>query len=76
MVSADEPQTDREYLIQIAKDLQHLNAKITGKGVICETQHDLECRVDALENWRWYILGGISLLIFLLASFGRHLDLR
>jgi len=76
MVSADAPQTDREYLIQIAKDLQHLNTKITGKGGICETQHDLECRVNALENWRWYILGGVSLLTFVLISFGRYLDLR
>lgn len=76
MVSADAPQTDRELLLQIASELRHLNAKITGKGGICETQHDLECRVVALENWRWYILGGVSLLTFVLISFGRYLDLR
>jgi hypothetical protein len=76
MASADAPQTDRELLLQIAGELRHLNAKITGKGGICETQHDLECRVDALENWRWYILGGVSLLTFVLISFGRYLDLR
>lgn len=76
MVSVDAPQTDRELLLQIASEIRHLNAKIVGPGGICDTQHDLERRVDALENWRWYIIGGASLLTFVLATFGRYLDLR
>jgi hypothetical protein len=75
MAAADTPQTDRELLLQIASEIKHLNSKIVGKGGICETQHDLECRVAALENWRWYIIGGASLLTFVLATFGRYLDL-
>ncbi len=81
MVSADSPQTDRELLLQIASELRHLNAKITGKGGICDQQHELEDRVadqekrvSALENWRWYLIG-MGTIFIILVSYGRYLDL-
>jgi hypothetical protein len=41
----------------------------------CEATKDLPARVSALESWRWYIIGGISILTFILVSFGRYIDL-
>jgi|GEM_PF-2293124 len=75
MDRADIPKTDRELLLQIHSDLGHLNQKIVGVGGICETVQNHDNRICALENWRWYIFGGIAVLTFALVAFGRYIDL-
>jgi len=36
---------------------------------------DQEKRISSLENWRWYLIGGISILTFIAVLFGRYIDL-
>ena len=61
------PKTDRELLLSIYQTL-------CGEGGVCDIQRDQETRLEALENWRWYILGAFAAFTFLLAFLGRLLD--
>jgi hypothetical protein len=72
---ADVPKTDRELLLQIHMDVNYLRTKIIGNGGICQEIDGHEMRITALENWRWYLLGGVSILTFVAVLFGRYLDL-
>ena len=44
-------------------------------GGVCLQLKDHDDRIDKLENWRWYMVGGVSILTFLLVLFGRYIDL-
>lgn len=74
MIRADAPKSDRELLLQVASDLEHIKEKIDGDGGICATLRMHTERLDALENWRWYILGGVTLATFWLVALGQYID--
>ncbi len=68
------PGTDREYLIEIYSALGGLRTDIDriqkGLDVIpirCQAEN---VRLGALEQWRWTMTGGISLLTFVLGILG------
>jgi hypothetical protein len=71
-IRADVPKTDRELLLDVHKDVQLL---LKNNEVLCERIDGQDVRIKQLENWRWYLIGGITLATFLLVSFGRYLDL-
>lgn len=73
-IAADEPQTDRELLLQIYHDVNHLKTKISGPGGLCDEVHLHDKRIVSLENWRWYILGAFAAFTFLLGFVGRLVD--
>jgi len=73
-IAADEPQTDRELLLQIHHDVNHLKTKISGKGGLCDEVQYHEKRIISLENWRWYLLGAFAAFTFLLVFLGRLID--
>jgi len=70
--SADQPKTDRELLLLIHGDMKKVKEQIGG---VCLQLKDHDDRIDKLENWRWYMVGGVSILTFLLVLFGRYIDL-
>ena len=70
--SADRPKTDRELLLIISGDMRQVREQIVG---VCTQQKDQNDRINRLENWRWYLIGGISIVTFLLVLFGRYIDL-
>ena len=72
LTPADQPKTDRELLLLIHGDMKQLKTEIVG---ICSQIKDHDDRIDKLENWRWYFVGGLSILTFLLVLFGRYIDL-
>jgi hypothetical protein len=75
---ADVPKTDRELLLQINGSLGRVIERLEGKdgtGGLCAIVDMQGKRIGALENWRWYLLGGISLATFVLVVFGRYIDL-
>jgi hypothetical protein len=65
------PQTDRELLLKIYQILVGPD----GQSGLCSDIQKHGDRISALENWRWYILGGISIITLVLVAFGRYLDL-
>lgn len=73
-IAADEPQTDRELLLQIHHDVNHLKTKISGSGGLCDEIHLHDQRIASLENWRWYILGAFAAFTFLLVFVGRLIE--
>jgi hypothetical protein len=70
--SAEQPKSDRELLLLIHSDMKQLKTEI---GSICNQIKDHDDRIDKLENWRWYFVGGLSILTFILVLFGRYIDL-
>ena len=78
MLPADAPKTDRELLLQIHGDMQSIKERLEGrdgKGGLCAQVENQGVRISNLENWKYYIVGGISLATFALVVFGRYLDL-
>ncbi len=76
---ADVPKTDRELLLNIHGDLIRVKERIEGKdgrGGLCALVEKQEKRINALENWRWYLIGGITLSTFFLVLFGRLIDVH
>lgn len=69
---ADVPKTDRELLLDVHKDVQLL---VKSQSDICKRLDGHDEQLKVLNDWRWYIIGGVSILTFLLVSFGRYLDL-
>jgi len=77
-IRADVPKTDRELLLQLDMKFDNILEKFQGKdgnGGICQDLADHSKRIQNLENWRWYILGGISIATFVLVAFGRYIDI-
>jgi len=75
---ADIPKTDRELLLQLDYKIDSMMDKIQGKdgkGGICADLANHGERIRTLENWRWYIFGGLSIITLILVLFGRYLDL-
>lgn len=70
--SAEQPKTDRELLLLIHGDMKQLKIEVVG---VCSQIKDHDDRIDKLENWRWYFVGGLSILTFILVLFGRYIDL-
>jgi hypothetical protein len=64
---ASEPKTDRELLLSIYQ-------KLCGDGGVCDILREQERRIDELERWRWYIIGGFAAITFLLVFIGRLID--
>lgn len=62
---ADVPKNDRELLLQIHQDMQHVRQKIDGPDGLCAVQRQQSERIGALENWRYYTIGVASLAGFL-----------
>jgi len=60
MTAADEPQTDRELLIQ-------MNGKL---DVLVSCKEDHETRIRTLENSFWKVIGLASLISFIAGWFG------
>jgi len=75
-VPSDEPQTDREWLTRIDSKLNNLTEKIDGKEGICILLRKHDARISTLENWRWYIIGGISVLTLIGVIWGRLIDIN
>ena len=78
MLPADAPKTDRELLLQIHGDMQSIKERLEGrdgKGGLCAQVENQGVRISNLENWKYYIVGGITIATFLLVAFGRYLDL-
>jgi len=78
MLPADVPKTDRELLLQIHGDMQSIKERLEGrdgKGGLCAQVENQGVRISNLENWKYYIVGGITIATFLLVAFGRYLDL-
>lgn len=71
-IRADVPKTDRELLLDVHKDVQRL---LESQEEMCGRMDSQDAQIKELQNWRWYIIGGISILTFLLVSFGRYIDL-
>lgn len=71
-IRADVPKTDRELLLDVHKDVQQL---LKSQEDMCSRMDSQDAQIKELQNWRWYIIGGISILTFLLVSFGRYIDL-
>jgi len=46
---ADEPKTDRDWLIMISKDLKAVIKKIEGKDGVCDKQKEQEEKIGALQ---------------------------
>ena len=78
MLPADAPKTDRELLLQIHGDMQSIKERLEGRdgrgGLRAQVENQAE-RITRLENWKFYIVGGITLATFVLVIFGRYLDL-
>ena len=63
---ADEPKTDREWLVMIAKDVKEIYKKLDGKGGICDTLTKHEIELAETKKWRIYqaaMLVGLLILI-------------
>jgi len=78
MLPADVPKTDRELLLQIHGDMQSIKERLEGrdgKGGLCAQVENQGVRISNLENWKYYIVGGITIATFLLVAFGRYFDL-
>ncbi|MDD4776111.1 MAG: hypothetical protein PHG75_06345 [Syntrophomonas sp.] len=76
-IRADVPKTDRELLLQLDMKFDNILEKFQGKngnGGICADLEDHGKRIQNLENWRWYILGSVSIATFALVAFGRYID--
>lgn len=71
---ADVPKTDRELLLQVAGSLEHIREKIEGENGICDILRIHTDRLNSLENWRWYILGGVTLATFILIALEQYLN--
>jgi hypothetical protein len=74
---ADVPKTDRELLLTIHQDVNHLKEKIEGKdgtGGLCGSIEAQGKRISDLEQSRWYLAGGLGLLILLVGA-GRIIEL-
>ena len=69
---ADVPKTDRELLLDVHKDVQLL---LKNQDDMCRRQDNQDLAIKELQNWRWYIIGGVSIITFLLVAFGRYIDL-
>lgn len=63
MSEIDEPQTERELLLDISKDLKGL--------LTCQKDH--EDRIRSLEHNFWKIIGISSMISFLAGMFGGKL---
>jgi len=70
--AADQPKTDRELLLVIHIDIKQVKDQVIS---MCTQLHDQDERIDRLENWRWYIIGGISILTFFLVLFRQYINL-
>ena len=78
MLPADAPKTDRELLLQIHGDMHSIKERLEGRdgrGGLCAQVENQAERITRLENWKFYIVGGITLATFVLVIFGRYLDL-
>lgn len=47
--------------IHLTMEEKHLENKETLREILAETKNT-NGRVTALENWRWYMLGGLTIL--------------
>lgn len=68
--------TDREILLLNITEIRDLKEKIVGRngeGGLCAEVKKQDSRLRKLENWRWYIGGGLTLITFLLI--GRYIVL-
>ena len=63
-MAADEPQTDRELLIQMNEKLDVL--------VSCKDDH--ETRIRTLENSFWKVIGLASIISFIAGFFGSKIN--
>jgi len=63
---ADAPKSDRELLLEVHRDVGYIKTKMD--------KHDV--RISNLENWRWYIIGGISVLTLVGVIWGRLIDIH
>jgi hypothetical protein len=77
ILPADVPKTDRELLLTIHQDVNHMKEKIEGKdgtGGLCGSIESQEKRISGLEQSKWYLAGALGLLIILVGS-GRLIEL-
>lgn len=75
---ADVPKTDRELLLMIHNDMLQIKERLEGRdghGGLCAEVSDQAMRIQRLENWRWYLIGGLSIITFLLVALGRYIDI-
>ena len=68
---ADEPKTDREWLMIIAKDTKEIYKKLDGKGGICDTLRIHE--EELAETKRWRIYQAVMLIGLLILIAGRYI---
>lgn len=74
---ADVPKTDRELLLIIHQDVNQMKEKIQGKdgkGGLCSQIEQQGNRISDLERSRWYLAGGLGLLLLLVGA-GRLIEL-
>lgn len=69
---ADVPQTDREAIMLMMGRMDTVIEKLDGEHGLFSKIEDLNDRVSSLENWRWYVIGGLTLVLVI---YGRYLDL-
>ena len=63
-MSADDPQTDRELLIQMNEKLDTL--------IGCKDDHEI--RIRTLENSFWKVIGLASIISFIAGFFGSKIN--
>ena len=89
--NANEPQTDREFLIMIndhvielKEDMKEVKKNLSGtiNAEYCYKEHkeikgrftDYDKRIRGLESWRWWLMGGISIIYFIIIIFFQMLS--
>ncbi len=68
------PGTDREYLVEIyaalgglRTDMDRIQKNLAEIPIGCRAE---SVRIGALEQWRWTLTGGLSLLTFIIGILG------
>ncbi len=68
------PGTDREYLVEIYSclgglrtDIDRIQKALDVIPLRCQAEN---VRIGSLEQWRWTVTGGISLLTFIIGILG------
>jgi len=70
-VKADEPKTDREWLMMIAKDVKEINKKLDGKDGVCDIQRKQQQDIDELKKWRIY--QAVMMIVLIILISGRYI---
>jgi len=68
---ADEPKTEREWLMMIAQDVKDIYKKLDGRGGICDTLGTHEKELAETRKWRIY--QAVMLIALLVLITGRYI---